>query len=822
MGKKQHRGTVYRGERLERVAFPLGGLGAGMICLEGAGALSHVSLRHRPEIFNEPLVFAALHVKGARPARLLEGPVPRWKIAHPWGSGFGGAGNGLGGKDYGLPRFSSCRFQARFPFGRVELRDAAMPVRAAICGWSPFLPGNADDSGLPVAALEYSFRNPARRPRDCVFSFHAANFMRLAGLKPEEESARVRPLEGGFLLEQPAVEGLPASAGVFAAWVPDGGAVSDCAWFRGKWFDTLTTLWGHVAAGDVVSRPPHAVGKPGGGGSIYLPFRLPPGGTRTIELLFAWHVPRSDLRTGPADDAPAAADAAPRHYVPWYATRFADVGEVVETWQERYDLLREETLRFSDCFHDTTLPPEAVEAVAANLTILKSPTCLRQHDGRFWAWEGCCDCGGCCAGTCTHVWNYAQALPHLFPSLERGLRETEFLVSQDARGHQNFRSALPIRPTDHGFHAAADGQLGGLVKLYREWRISGDTAWMRELWPRARASLDYCIATWDPGRAGLPAEPHHNTYDIEFWGPDALCGGFYLSALQAAILMGRACGQDVSAYEELLARGRARMESELWNGAYFFQRVQWRELRATPPWQTPGGRADHSPEELALLEREGPKYQYGSGCLADGVLGDWLARVSGLPAVLDPRKVARHLAAVHRHNFREDLSGHANPQRPAYALGDEAGLLLCTWPRGGRPSLPFPYCDEVWTGFEYHVAAHLIMTGRKEKGLEIVRAARSRYDGRRRNPFNEIECGHWYARAMSSYSLLQALSGARYDAVERKLHLAPALKGDFRAFLCTASGYGTVGVKGGRPFFEARSGHVPVDEIVFTPASPRS
>jgi len=182
---------------------------------------------------------------------------------------------------------------------------------------------------------------------------------------------------------------------------------------------------------------------------------------------------------------------------------------------------------------------------------------------------------------------------------------------------------------------------------------------------------------------------------------------------------------------------------------------------------------EYSPEARALLEQEGPKYQYGDGCLSDGVLGAWMAVVCGVGEVLDRYKTESHLRAAHRHNLKQDLSGHANPQRPSFAFGAEAGLLLCTWPRGGALALPFVYSNEVWTGIEYQVASHLMLLGRVDEGLEIVRACRDRYDGRVRNPFDEYECGHWYARAMSSYGLIQGLTGVRYDAVERVLYVEP-------------------------------------------------
>jgi hypothetical protein len=263
------------------------------------------------------------------------------------------------------------------------------------------------------------------------------------------------------------------------------------------------------------------------------------------------------------------------------------------------------------------------------------------------------------------------------------------------------------------------------------------------------------------------------------------------------------------------------MEQELFNGEYFYQDVQWKDLRAPSPHIAQSHQqTNYSPEAIALVEREGPKYQYGTGCLSDGVLGAWMAEIAGLGPFLNDEMVASHLLSVYDYNFRPDLWEHANPQRPTYALGNEGGLLLCSWPHGGALSLPFPYSNEVWTGIEYQVASHLMLLGYVEKGLEIVRALRDRYDGTVRNPFNEYECGHWYARAMASYSLIQGMTGMRYDALERKLYLEPRIAGDFRAFLCTAGGYGTAGVKDGEPFMEVRDGSIPLDEIVYQPFGP--
>ncbi len=803
----------YVGEYLNRVAFPVGGIGAGMFCLEGSGAVSHVSVRNTMEFFHEPCMFAALTVKGEEnTARVLEGPVPGWKT-------FGGprTGNGSGGASYGFPRFRDVSFQARFPFGSVTLRDEKVPLEVEITGWSPFIPGSADDASLPVGALEYRFKNPTDSPIEAVFSYNSKNFMRrpsgAAGAKPGDS---VLPIKGGFVLWQEGTEENPENEGAFAVFVDESDVVVDHCWFKGGWWDSLTLTWENIQQGTLLDNPPLAGSAPGA--SLFVPFSLEPGAEKTIRLMLAWYVPKTDLRLGsdpedaPEPEAGRACCASPT-YVPWYAGRFKDINEVADYWRLKYDDLREKTRLFTDSFYDTTLPDEVIEAVAANLTILKSPTVLRQTDGMLWCFEGCSDNRGCCHGSCTHVWNYAQAIPHLFPELERSLRQTEFNESQDDRGHQTFRSNLPIRPVMHTFHAASDGQLGGIMKVYRDWRICGDTAWLKILWPKVKQSLEYCMTTWDPKGKGILEEPHHNTYDIEFWGPDGMCTSFYLGALAAAVEMGTALGEDVTQYSTLLAKGRQFLETELYNGEYFFQQIQTEGLEAEFKPLDYSSNGSGYKEAMDILNREGPKYQYGTGCLSDGVLGFWIARVAGLGEIADAEKVKSHLRAVHKYNLKHDLSQHANPQRPSFAMGSDGGLLLCTWPRGDALSLPFVYSNEVWTGIEYQVASHLMFEGLVEEGLEIVRVCRDRYDGTVRNPFNEYECGHWYARALSSYGLLQGLTGVRYDAVDKALYIDSRVGDDFRSFLSTATGFGTVGLKGGRPFVDIKAGDIDIRHV---------
>ncbi len=322
-------------------------------------------------------------------ARVLEGQVPGWKLF-----GARGSAGGIGDKSFGLPRFERATFKARFPFGTVSLADPEVPLTVDVTGWSPFTPGDADSSSLPVAALKYHFTNPTAGIGDAVFSFNAKNFM------PVDKKAlrAVRATLGGFVLWGGGAPEAAWEEGAFAAMVSDPEVKVDHAWFRGGWFDPLTMAWNTIATGACLERPPVEGGDPSPGATLFVPFQLAARTSRTISLRLCWHVGRTNLRSGTKENpvsSKVGTDNVQDTYQPWYAGRFPDVEAIAKYWSQHYDDLRSRSKQFADTFHATTLPSEVVEAVAANLTILKSPTIFPQTDGRLWAWEGCNDDSGC-------------------------------------------------------------------------------------------------------------------------------------------------------------------------------------------------------------------------------------------------------------------------------------------------------------------------------------------------------------------------------------------------------------------------------------------
>jgi uncharacterized protein (DUF608 family) len=832
-----------RGRNLLQVALPMGGIGAGCICLNGQGGLQDFSIRNAPAIsavadghFPQDSAFATLYISSKGIARLLEGPMPTERI---YDQGLKGQGYRAGGFE-GLPRFRNCTFKGEYPFGYVNLSDPDIPLTATITGFNPFIPLDDKNSSIPCVVLEYTFHNPTAETVEYEFSYHMSHFAYGGtGFDYDRTRNAIIPDTGAYMynLEDPN----STLFGSCALGVIGFNPAIKAMWFRGGWFDSISALWKEISTGAFTTNTgaKAETSKGRNGASILLKGALKPGEKVTYPIVISWYFPNVDYAFGEqkkaeGEDINSYAEhggtggcgsscdcnqVKPPRWKPYYTSQWKDAKDVLKYVRDQYTSLRGRTQDFHDALFRSTLPGYVLDAVSANLAIIKSPTVLRQANGNLWAWEGCFCNSGCCHGSCTHVWNYAQAIPHLFPQLERTFREQELKRSMDERGHVNFRSALPDGPTSHSFHPASDGQLGGIMKVYREWQISGDKDWLCEMYPLAKTSMDFCIQYWDPEHKGVLMEPHHNTYDIEFWGPDGMCSSFYLGALACLVQMAHdSChSEDAAFYEELGKKGAAYLDEHLFNGEYFEQKVMLKGLHASPSEEDLKKVQESNPEEYALLITEGPKYQYGKGCITDGVFGAWLANLCGVQSMQNRDFVRKNLKAIFAYNFKESLWEYANPQRPGYAIGDEPGLLLCTWPRGEKPTLPFVYSDEVWTGIEYQAAAHMISEGLVDEGLTVVKALRSRYDGLARNPWNEYECGNYYARAMASYGLLIALSGFRYSAPAKTLYLEPRMAVDpFKVFFSTATGWGTITIKGKEVSIHLEEGRLQVDKLVIT------
>ncbi|MEM4168889.1 MAG: GH116 family glycosyl hydrolase [Thermoproteota archaeon] len=762
-------GTRYfEGNTLSEIAFPIGGIGTGTVSLGGRGNLRDWEIFNRPGKGKDlPYTFFSIWFRedGYKPvSRVLESRIlPPYRGSHgiPW--------------SYvpGLPRLAKARFRGEYPFARIDFEDN-IPLEISLEAFNPLIPLNEKDSGLPVAIFKWRVKNRSSRRINLTLAMSLFNAVGYDGTSTLTN--RFNDLFGQNLNELVREKGLTAikmSSSKYPGDDPKFGSMALATswsevtyalrWERSVWWDDVQSFWKDFSEDGRLAEEPSADPSMDGEtdiGTLGLLAKLDPGEEVVLPFILSWYFPNLVNYWNREDEVRG------RRIGNFYAKLFQDALDVAKYVVREFERLEGETRLFHRTLFESTLPDYVLDAVSSQVSTIRTPTCLWAEDGRFYAFEGCSDNSGCCWMNCTHVWNYEQTLAHLFPSLERTMRLTDFLNNTDENGNMAFRTLVPLSGARWRFKPAADGQMGCLMKLYREWKLSGDEEFLRTLWPNAKKALEYAWKTWDKDCDGLMEGEQHNTYDIEFYGPNPMVSSLYLGALRAAEEMAKHLGDSESAekYREVFEKGRESFSKLLWNGEYFVQRFQ----------------GDPN-----------IRYQFGEGCLSDQLLGQWFSHVVGLGYLLPEEQVKSALMAVFRYNWKESLLEHENCQR-TYALNDEGGLVLCSWPKGGKPDYPFPYCDEVWTGIEYQVAAHLIYEGFVNEGLKIVKGVRDRYDGLKRNPWDEVECGHHYARAMSSWSLLLALSGFEYSAPEKAIGFSPKVSKDgFRCFFSTEGCWGS-------------------------------
>jgi uncharacterized protein (DUF608 family) len=802
---------VYTGRKLKMLAFPLGGVGTGSISLGGRGQLQDWEIYNRPDKGRSPeYALASIWVQrgnGKPVAHVLEA-----RLMPPYASTAGlGPANAPG-----LSRLEGTTFTGEFPIARIDFHDSRLPVQVALEAFTPFIPLDPENSGLPVAVLRYRVRNREKTKATVSIAFSLDNpvgpksrgsLRRLAegGRANEFRGAPGDRLQGLYMTDTSLPEADP-ERGSFALCLlnPGDGHVSHLrGWPAAKWWASPMLFWDDFIA-DGRLGPEAAERKLTG--SICLQREIPAGGEAEYAFLLAWHFPN---RT-PAWSGWTAPKGHENTVIGnYYCTRFSDAWAAAQHAAERLPELEKRMMSFVEAMRASTLPGAVRDAAMSNLSTLVTQTSFRTADGEFHGFEGCSDQRGCCFGNCTHVWNYETTTQFLFPTFARSLRKASFGFSQDPEGGMRFRQMLPDGIDRFGY-AAADGQMGQIIKTYLDWKLSGDTEWLRGYWPNIQRAISFAWIKggWDPNRDGVMEGVQHNTYDVEFYGPNPLCGVYYVGALRAAEEMAGVLGDSSGAreYRALYEKGRGWIDSNLFNGEYYVQ-----DVRSIPKDQI----ARSTVGDMGADHPESPEFQVGKGCLADQLIGQYLADIAGLGPLLDPAKIRKALQAIYKYNHRSNLFEHDSVQR-IYALNDEAAILICDYGKGARPKIPFPYYAEAWTGIEYLVAAQFIHAGMLREGLQTIEDVRRRFDGERRNPWDEPECGHHYARAMSAWSSIVALSGFHYHGTEKQITLMPKLSTRrFTSFWSSGTGWGVffIGRDEGRAEVKVTEGTLPLKSI---------
>ena len=769
---------IYRGEELKTIGMPVGGIAAGQLYVRGDGSLACWWIANNA--YNTGYgIDSLLNFETA------QGP---WKVCYQtfepfsyFKQGFNVEvkyGNKSIKKQLSKTDFDNIGFIGEYPIARVlyENKKKKLPVAIEMEAFSPFIPLKARESANPATVLKFKLSNTSKQTVEVNLTGYIQNMV-MADLKHK--------VKGQIRNKNVSAEGKNS---LYMDFVPNDNKLKDHPYYGNM---SLTILNGNeVVKTDEQATilSPVTVKELGEElvGSVTSVLELKPGEDKELVFLLTWYFPNRPKEYGDGGNwNQAILTKGPirgNMYANWYNSSL-DVADYIS---ENYELLMTETYKFHDSWYNQmNLPYWLKQRIMMPVSTLATETCQWWADNKFWAWEGV----GSCVGVCTHVYNYEQAIARLFPSLQRNIREKiDFGTSYGDDG------SIAARNGAHGVWL--DGHIGAILKSYREYLLSKDKLFLLRNWAKIKKAMDYVIEL-DGDSNGILEGKQSNTYDISFMGPNTYVGGLYLAALRAASKMAMEMGEDdyASLCDNLFKSGSTLSAERLWNGHYFIQDVDLKKY---------------------------PKNQYAQGCLSDQMFGQTWAHQLNLGYIYPEDKVKTTLNSIWKYNWTMDVGPHTKrfvPER-YYALDGEPGLLNCTWPISEHLNEnAVRYRNEVWTGIEYQVATNMIYEGMITEGLSLVKAVHERYRPEKHNPWNEIECGDHYARALASWGVLIALEDFFYNGPKGIIAFAPRVnKNDFNGFFTSAQGWGNISVSktGGEQHYsiELHNGQLYLNELI--------
>lgn len=660
-----------------------------------------------------------------------------------------------------------------------------------------------------MAILSYEVTNHSNSEATVSVCGSLRNFVGRDGSKVEESwkgeweplgavrnrnTFRATPTLRGIYFDSEGVDAKDPAWGTMALVTEESSGVTfRTSSVKNDWQGSLLDFWDDFSRDGMLTEKAHASDEDPMA-SLAVQKLIPAGATRSFTFFLTWHFP--NRRAWSVFKPPSATDPIVGNY---YTSQFADAWDAALRIVPRMSRLEERTLLFARAVCNSDAPAPIREAALFNLATLRSQTVFRIPSGHLMAWEGVMADTGSCFGSCTHVWNYEMATALLYGDLARTMRDVEFNYATDDQGKMSYRVVLPLAKAREWNQAAADGQMGCIVKFYRDWQLCGDEAFLKTHWPKVRSALAYAWRPggWNANQDGVMEGAQGNTMDVEYFGPNPQMGFWYLAALKAGSRMATAMGDRAFAAhcDALFANGSAYMDHHLFNGEYFEQIITDPTTHAPVDWsKQPADRI--------------PPYQLGRGCLVDQLVGQTLATLSGLGALSNEENQRTTLHSIMRYNFLPSFADHFNNMR-SYVIGDEAGLVMASWPHG-RLKVPFPYFAESMTGFEYTAAVGMFQMGDDTDAIKVITAIRDRFDGRKRNPFDEPECGYHYGRSLASWNALAAWSGFRYSAVDRVIAFGSR---PGRHFWSNGSAWGTFELKSGGAELHVLSGSLKAERL---------
>ena len=775
---KQQGATIYKGKHLEAIQFPVGGIGTGSIQYDGN------AVPRFWQIFNNmthdfiPNSFFAIRVKSDKGTEV----------------------RALQTKEVGLFKgMKSLEAVSKFPYLKYRFNDA-IDVNVCMEVSNPFVPTNMKESGIPVVFYQFTIENSTNKNLEISLlasQQNAVGFSKIPIVNGEKSfadnyalSINRKPVRGNksslyggnkntiakeknaiVLYMESNLNKSNEHFGQMALMVLGDSLELEKTEGIASWNNEQKLYNRFKSQGEIKGKATSRNSKKGTTwtGALNVPFVLKAGENKIITMALVWYFPNGK-NGGKMEKWDAWGKGDWEGDGNYYANRWGDIKELTSYLQENYNAINNHSRTFTNTFYETNLPYWLTERIANQLSILNSRTIFHDKNGYVGLWEGVGGSDGSCAGNCNHVWHYAQSHARLFPSLGKSIKEQSFKAIKE-NGQIPYR--LPAGTP------AFDGQCGDILGAYREHLLSKDNKWLKSQYSSIKRAMNYLVNKHDEDKDGwLSEKAKHTTYDASMTGNPSFLSSLYLAALKASEKMAIA-SNDLSQAEEwkmISEKSAIKQSDSLWNGEYFQQ-----------------------------IKGEKPRTDYDDGCHSDQLLGQWWADQLGLGSMYPDYKIKSATEAILKYNFKSDLRNHNQGHR-TFALPEEAGMIVTTWPKKERPIYASGYSSEVWTTFEYTVGASLFKYNKIQDALTILKSGYDRYNGELRtgytgdwgnfgfsgNPFGDDECGQFYGRALSIWSVLLAAQGFDYNGPEKSMGFNPTWKPEnHQSFFSAAEGWGS-------------------------------
>jgi len=792
---------IYKGSYTREISFPLGGIGTGCIGIAGNGRLIDW------EIFNKPNKgstngFSGFFIKAEKDNKILSSKVLNGDLLNYYTGTFNKNRNeknvfGFSApRDYfaGVPHFKNVEFKGEFPVAALCFEDKEFPGKIILKAFNPLIPLNDKDSSIPAAFFEFEIENITDDALDFTLCMTVGNpYTTEYGVNKYVNIGNypfITLSSDKIDKDDPDYYEITVSADSQNTSYQE-------YWYRGKWFDNLSMFWKDLNSPGVFRNRKYETSKlskrhmDNDNCTLASHIKIKPYSRKKIRFLLSWYCPNFNKYWDKEKSA---------KWKNYYTTLFEDSKDCAVYCLGNWDRLYKDTNEFKNSLFTTSIPSYVIDAISSNISILKSPTVLRLEDGTLYGWEGCGPDEGSCEGTCSHVWNYVYTLPFLFPELDRSVLNYDFKYNLKPTGETSFRLQLPPGSGFFDFSPCVDGQFGIILRAYRHWKITGDDEWLKQHWGAIKKIIEFAWSKdntdfWDSNKDGVLEGRQHHTLDMELFGPNSWLTGFYLAALKAGSEMAKYFKEHSKEeeYIDLFEKGKTWIEENLFNGEYFIQNIDLRDFSVINRFKDVNTLVGSFIDSYWDSKKKEIKYQIGEGCIIDQVIAQWHANNIGLGEIFKKDIVKKALGSIYKYNYKK-MRDFFNPCR-VYSLNDEKGVIICSFPKGS-PYFPITYAEETMPGFEYQVASHMIQESLIKEGLSITKSIRNRFDGKKRNPWNEFECGSNYTRSMASYALLHSLAGFEFNTVKKHIGFNPKInKEEFNCFWCLDKGWGIFNIE---------------------------